>query len=170
MARTCVSRCSAHSMQARTPARCEKWSAWSAEPRIWALEKSLARAQIGSVRAQSDWATALAWVHLPPAGSPPGDPAGVLAAAAAAVTAEPRDCSPDTLLLAVGGADGAVRLLGGLVGELGAMPPRLWYEGAWTGPLCADAHSTSLAQTHCAAPALWWAAWAGAMDGAVCMP
>lgn len=85
------------------------------------------------MRAQRAYATALAWVRLPPAGTPlhPESlrPAGGLAAAAAAVTVEPRDCSPDILLLALGGADGAVRLLGGLVGELAAMPTRLWNEG-----------------------------------------
>ena len=135
MALLTASRCRARSTPARFLAQWLRRSPRTLEQVVEAWVASVclrARAQIGSVRAQSACATALAWVHLPPAGTLPHPkplrPAGSLAAAAAAVTAEPLDCSPDTLLLAVGGADGAVRLLGGLVGELAAMPPRLWYK------------------------------------------
>ncbi|KAK9830966.1 hypothetical protein WJX81_003318 [Elliptochloris bilobata] len=86
-------------------------------------------ALIGSVKAQSAWATALAWVHLPSAGAPGVHPEeGLAAVAAAAVTGEARDCSGDTLTLAVGGSDGSVRLLGGVVADLAARAPRQWRE------------------------------------------
>ncbi len=105
--------------------------------------------QIGSVQAQHAWATALSWERLP-AGCPnptDGAPAAGLSrglvAAAAAVTGDARDCSADRLVLAVGGSDGAVRLLGASVAHLAAAAPRQWLEGArpfayiTTYPACA---------------------------------
>jgi len=87
--------------------------------------------QIGSVQATRGWVTALAWARLL-AGAPraPAGAAGPAAAAAAAAAGAPRDCGADVLALAVGGADGGVRLLGAPAAALAGATPRLWREGA----------------------------------------
>ncbi len=85
------------------------------------------------MQATRGWVTALAWARLPAnahAGQVPAGLAGPAEAAAAAVTGAPRDYGADVLALAVGGADGGVRLLGAPAAALAAAAPRLWREGA----------------------------------------